>query len=159
MNQEDGVEAHYPVVIEAPAIVDESLLPPPPDVTTLPARPQAERRVYIRKDVEIRRYGLTDGCPGCIAIATKSPPQPHNTACRTRIEGEMAKDPDFKQRLQEARKRRANAEPTAAVVGADDPMGVAGAFGGANGSAGPGLVGAAPPGVAPSTGPTQKSRW
>ena len=91
----------------------------------MPVRPQAERRVYIRKDVEIRRYGLTDGCPGCIAIATKSPPQPHNTACRTGIEGEMAKDPDFKQRLQEARKRRANTEPTAATAVADDPMGVA----------------------------------
>ena len=49
--------------LPAPEVPPEHVLPPP---VGEPAGPRS-RRVYIRRDVEIRKYGLTIGCPGCMA--------------------------------------------------------------------------------------------
>ena len=48
----------------APEVPPEHVLPPPVGETAGPR----SRRVNIRRDVEIRKYGVTIGCPGCMAI-------------------------------------------------------------------------------------------
>ena len=57
----DGAEVgDVPVVVATEPIVAEEELPPrlpvPRGADALP------RRVYIRRDVELARYGFTDGC-------------------------------------------------------------------------------------------------
>ncbi len=47
--------------------------------------------VYIRKAVELRKYGYTQGCPGCEAARYGLPPQTHSAECWQRIEQEMEK--------------------------------------------------------------------
>ena len=66
----------------------ESMLPPPPCAAPVPNA----RRVYIRKDVEIRKYGVTLGCPGCMAITAGGPSDKHNDECRSRVEQLMRED-------------------------------------------------------------------
>ena len=61
------------------------VLPPP---VGEPAGPGA-RRVYIRRDVEIRKYGVTIGCPGCTAITAGTTAQGHSDECRA---GDRAED-------------------------------------------------------------------
>ena len=49
------------------------------------------RRTYItRQDVE--KYGMTDGCPGCIAANRKEKARPHTEECRIRLEHAMMSD-------------------------------------------------------------------
>eukprot|EP00971_Amphidinium_carterae_P216487 4297309-Amphidinium_carterae.1 len=67
-------------------------------------------RVYIRSDVEIRRFGLTEGCAGCRAIQEGLPPRLHSEACRSRIERAMAEDEALKKRVEEAGRRREEGE-------------------------------------------------
>jgi len=56
-------------------------------------KPEVEKRqLYIRKVVELARYGYTDGCPGCVAVALGSAPVAHSKECRVRILEQMAKD-------------------------------------------------------------------
>ena len=50
-----------------------------------PAGPRA-RRVNIRRDVEIRMYGVTIGCPGCMATVAGTTAQGHSDECRARME-------------------------------------------------------------------------
>ena len=45
------------------------------------------RRVYIRRDVEIRKYGVTIVCLGCMAITTGTTVQGHSDECQDRAEG------------------------------------------------------------------------
>ena len=60
----------------------------------LPELPPPEaRNVYIRKTVELAKYGYTDGCPGCKAARANQPPKAHSAACRARIEHWMVNDP------------------------------------------------------------------
>jgi hypothetical protein len=78
------------VRVVADKVVPEADLPPPV------RKPEGvPRRLYIRREVELRRYGYTDGCEGCIAAACGNVPVPHTLACRTRIEKEMEKDDTF----------------------------------------------------------------
>ena len=55
--------------LPAPEVPPEHVLPP---LVGEPAGPRS-RRVYIRRDVEIRKYGLTIGCPECMAITAGRP--------------------------------------------------------------------------------------
>ena len=48
--------------------------------------------MYIRKDVELVRYGFTPGCQGCAAAEQGDRAQAHSAACRQRIETAMAAD-------------------------------------------------------------------
>ena len=50
------------------------------------------RRLYIRREVELARYGKTDGCVGCIAAHLGSKPAAHNDECRTRITARVEED-------------------------------------------------------------------
>ena len=71
-----------------------------------PGENTGPRRLYVRKEVEIEKYGTTPDCPGCIAILRGVRAQAHSEACRRRIEGRMREDDDLsKRRLEEARMR------------------------------------------------------
>ena len=59
-------------------VVPEDELPP-----RLPREREAEvapRRVYIRRNVELRKYGFTQGCRGCMAAETGHAPENHSEA-------------------------------------------------------------------------------
>ena len=104
--------------------------PPGPPESALPPRPRdpeapSARRVYIRKDVEIKKYGVTVGCPGCIAISAGGPGRDHNEECRTRVEQLMREDADGggADRLAEAearKKERQSKKDQAAEAEMDD---------------------------------------
>ena len=74
--------------LPAPEVPPEHVLPPPMGE---PAGPRS-RRVYIIRDVEIRKYGVTIGCPGCMAITAGTTAQGHSDECRARIEQKMIED-------------------------------------------------------------------
>ena len=50
--------------LPAPEVPSEHVLPPPVGELAGPR----SRRVYIRRDVETRKYGVAIGYPGCMAI-------------------------------------------------------------------------------------------
>ena len=85
------------VVIEAPAVVPEEQLPKEPG-TRAPER--QGRQVYIRRNVELEKYGKTDGCPGCVAaeLGTRTAVT-HTAECRARIQRAMDADPDMQGRM------------------------------------------------------------
>jgi hypothetical protein len=49
------------------------------------------RRLFIRRDVELRQAGFTAACPGCEAAAEKAEAVQHSEDCRLRIEGELSR--------------------------------------------------------------------
>ena len=69
-------------------------------------QPTQTRQMYIRKDVELAKYGYTPGCEGCVAAATNQRPHMHSAECRTRIEQAM-KAANDESRLIEAGLRQA----------------------------------------------------
>ena len=83
----DPDSSAVPTVISAEPIVEGDDLPSRAD-----AVPSAARRTYLRKNVELKRYGCTRGCPGCDAARLNSVAKPHTAACRARIEEAMAED-------------------------------------------------------------------
>ena len=101
------------VVVDRVPPVDPGAVPPQPRAAAAEPRQSGSRAVYIRRDVELLRYGYTDGCPGCTAAQLGGNPVSHSAACRARIEQAMAADAGAAPRLEEARarKRRASEEP------------------------------------------------
>ena len=76
------------------------------------------RRVYIRADKELVRYGVTVGCEGCHAAEHGLPRLRHNEECRKRIIEEMKKDEEGRARLEQAEQRRERAP----AIGDDMPQ-------------------------------------
>ena len=98
-----GEEA--PLRVSAEPVVQEDELPRSP----VPRAPEvAGRRVYIRRDKELAKYGYTPGCPGCVVAQAGGRPQSHSFECRDRIQGRMEEDEEGKQRLTEAVLRRSS---------------------------------------------------
>ncbi|CAK0860738.1 unnamed protein product, partial [Prorocentrum cordatum] len=108
-----------PVAIEIRAPVPAPVAPvggplaPIPEAGDLPPRalrvgrpPAGPRAVYIRKDVEIAKYGLSPGCYGCAAILNGARAQAHSAERRARIEQAMQDDEEAKQRLEDAARER-----------------------------------------------------
>ena len=62
------------------------------------------RRVYLTKAI-LDKYGMTDGCPGCVATFLGGTGLAHNEECRIRIEKRMQEDPDQRDKVREVRKR------------------------------------------------------
>ena len=81
--------------------------------------PSAPRRVYIRREVELAKYGYSVRCPGCDAARGGLPTQTHSEECRARIQARMKADEDAKQRLVDAEQRRAQSSQTSQA----DPSG------------------------------------
>ncbi|CAK0838042.1 unnamed protein product, partial [Prorocentrum cordatum] len=138
-----------PVAIEirAPAPAPVALvggpLAPIPEAGDLPPRalrvgrpPAGPRAVYIRKDVEIAKYGLSPGCYGCAAILNGARAQAHSAECRARIEQAMQDDEVAKQRLEDARERKRHRTDVAGPVYQE---------GGSSGSGGPAPAQQVPP--------------
>ena len=76
------------VRLPAPEVPPEHVLPPP---VGEPGGSRS-RRVYIKRDVEIRKYGVTIGCPGCMAITSETTAQGHSDECWARIEHKMLEE-------------------------------------------------------------------
>ena len=125
-------------VAAAPRAFLPGVLPMVP-AAAMPPAPRAPevlpRRVYIREKVEIAKYGMTMGCPGCMAITGGAKPQGHSAECRARIEQRMREDAESggAERLEEATKRRRVGEGVAGVPAAAAPP-AAGQQGGASSS-------------------------
>ena len=81
--------------LDAPAVVPEAQLP------SIPVSQASPHSFHIRKDRELAIHGYTDGCSGCRAARLGMTPQAHSLACRARIESELAKTEQGRQRLQE----------------------------------------------------------
>ena len=78
--------------LPAVEVPPEHVLPPP---VGEPAGPRSSR-VYIRHYVEICKYGVTIGCPGCMAITAGTTAQGHSDECRARIEQKMLRTSQVK---------------------------------------------------------------
>ena len=91
-----------PAVVHAEPIVGVAQLPPPLE----PAAAAAPRRVYIRKGVELLKYGYSVGCPGCDAARSSTAARPHSEPCRLRLEQAMAADELGAARVAQAVARR-----------------------------------------------------
>ena len=89
--------------LPAPEVPPEHVLPPVGE----PVGPRS-RRIYIRRDVEIRKYGVTIGCPLCMAITAGTTAQGHSDECRARTEQKMLEDVtgEGAMRLEEASRRK-----------------------------------------------------
>ena len=61
----------------------------------------ARRRTYIRRDVELRKHGYSQSCPGCDAARLDKTPVAHTEACRLRIEKAMEVDERERVRITE----------------------------------------------------------
>ena len=75
------------------------------------------RRLYIRREVELARYGKTEGCQGCLAAHLGAKAVMHNEACRTRITARVEAD------CGEGAKRPRRDAGATALAGTGDPMG------------------------------------
>ncbi|CAK0826156.1 unnamed protein product [Prorocentrum cordatum] len=138
-----------PVAIEIRAPVPAPVAPlggplaPIPEAGDLPPRalrvgrpPAGPRAVYIRKDVEIAKYGLSPGCYGCAAILNGARARAHSAECRARIEQAMQGDEEAKQRFEDARERKRHRTDVAGPVYQE---------GGSSGSGGPAPAQQVPP--------------
>ena len=71
----------------------------PPPASKAPAVP-VPRQLYIRKDVELAKYGYTEGCLKCTDVREGRPTvAPHSAACRARIEAAIRADPASQSRV------------------------------------------------------------
>ena len=99
-----------PTMVASEPVVPEDELPP-----RLPREREAEvapRRVYIRRNVELRKYGFTQSCRGCMAAETGHALANQSEACRRRIESAM--EADDVERVWVEANRRAREEAGAA---------------------------------------------
>ena len=90
---------------------------PPPTVGE-----QLSRRVYIRRSVELAKYGYTDRCIGCQHARLGLKLADHNEECRARIVRHMTADDNFNQRVQIAQDRIVETTPPEARTGERDPV-------------------------------------
>ena len=99
--REPGVR-EVPVCIHADPVVGDDELPEKAKPRNYASGP---RRVYIRRDKELKKYGYTVGCPGCDAARANLSGKDHTEACRERIQSKMEEDEESKRRLDEAAAR------------------------------------------------------
>lgn len=101
----DGKRAGPTVCILLPSVQTPPGLPSPtsPTVAEVAGGVNGPRRAYIRKDVEVMKYGRTSGCSGCQAIETGGRAVSHSQECRARGEQMMRDAADGAERLELAR--------------------------------------------------------
>ena len=93
------------VQLDVQPAIPEREAPPPTVGEQLP------RRVYIRRSVELARYGYTDRCIGCQHARFGLKPADHSEECRARIVRNMTTDDNLNQRVQIAQDRTVEAAP------------------------------------------------
>ncbi|CAK0820942.1 unnamed protein product [Prorocentrum cordatum] len=117
-SQEDAPLAR-PLTVR-PVVPDRDL-PPPPRAGGDPL----PRRVYIRKEIELKRYGFTEGCLGCQAAQRgEKIARNHSEECRGRIQRAMEAEGDT--RVAAANERREAVTVPAPSHGGHPPQDVAG---------------------------------
>ena len=103
------------VQLDVQAAIPERQAPPPTVGEQLP------RRVYIKRSVELARFGYTDRCIGCQHARLGLKPADHNEECRARIVKHMRAD-NLNQRVQIAQDRIVETTPPEARTGERDPV-------------------------------------
>eukprot|EP00435_Cladocopium_sp_Y103_P016599 s3099_g4.t1 len=81
---------------------EEKTEEPPKEVKR---RDYVPRGIYIRKDVELKQFGFTEGCDGCDRARHGLSHRAHSRACKERIMGELEKTEDGKQRVAAVRQK------------------------------------------------------
>eukprot|EP00971_Amphidinium_carterae_P015640 308814-Amphidinium_carterae.1 len=87
-----------PVKIDAP--IPGAVVPP-----VAAEAPGVPRRVYIRRGVELERFGPMENCPGCRAYTRGLKAVPHSAMCRARISEAMRADRELAGRVIAAEQR------------------------------------------------------
>ena len=77
-----------------------------PVVPVVDPREYRVRRFYIRREVELVKFGYAENCDGCNAAQLGAEAKPHGEGCGERIRQAMMNDDMGQQRLQEAEQRR-----------------------------------------------------
>ena len=111
---EGGVVSRVQVDVQAATPEKEA---PPPTVGE-----QLPRRVYIKRSVELARYGYTDRCIRCQHARLGLKPADHNEECRARIVRHTTADDNLNQRVQIAQDRIVETTPPEARTGHRDPV-------------------------------------
>eukprot|EP00971_Amphidinium_carterae_P259645 5152045-Amphidinium_carterae.1 len=82
------------------AVVPREQLPPPAMAEAI------ARNVYIRRSVELQKFGYTDGCAGCRAAKEgDARALPHSPECRARLVNLMRAEPALAGRVHDAEMR------------------------------------------------------
>ena len=88
-------------------------VPLAPEEATQPVTPPTEPGLMARRTRLIKKdfmkHGFTSGCKGCEAIEKDLPSQNHSSLCRSRIEAEISKDPEGRERIEAGYSRLADA--------------------------------------------------
>ena len=106
---EDG-EREIRARVAVPPLVPEAELPIVPRNRLPEGMP---RRLYIRRNVELERYGFSEFCVGCDHARFDLPRAPHTESCRNRIEQAIAQDDrDIAERLRRIQEARGQLQPT-----------------------------------------------
>jgi hypothetical protein len=90
------------IFLSMPVVMPASL----PD----PLPPRNTGRVSIRRLVELRKYGFTEGCVACVSAQAAMPGLSHSKQCRNRIGEAMKRDRDDTVRVEESDRRRQKIE-------------------------------------------------
>ena len=80
-----------------------------PEVPVIEPRDYKARRFYIRREVELAKYGFSDVCEGCRVAQMGAEAKPHSEGCRERIGQAMMNDDVGQQRLRAAEQRGSSA--------------------------------------------------
>ena len=80
-----------------------------PAVPVMEPRDYKAHRIYIRREVELAKYGFSDDCEGCRLAQVGAEAKPHSAGCRGRIRQAMMTDDVCQQRLRAAEKRVSSA--------------------------------------------------
>ena len=62
-------------------------------------------RFYIRREVELAKYGFSDDCEGCRVAQVGAEAKPHREGCRERVRQAMMNDDVGQQRLRAVEQR------------------------------------------------------
>ena len=80
-----------------------------PAIPVMGPRDFKARRCYIRREVELAKYGFSDGCEGCRVAQVGAEAKPHSEGCRERIRQAMMNENVGQQRLRAAEQRGSSA--------------------------------------------------
>ena len=80
-----------------------------PAIPVMEPRDYKARQFYIRREVELAKYGLSDDCEGCRVAQVGAEAKPDSEGCRERIRQAMMNDDVGQQRLRAAEQRGSSA--------------------------------------------------
>ena len=90
------------IALPSPVVISTPMLPARPAPAVQPFKPKAFK---IYKD-DVDRYGMTQGCHGCMALKRGEGQRGHTPECRARFAEELAKTEDGRKRVEKADERK-----------------------------------------------------